>query len=75
MFLFTFALNVDNLRNAYSNFKFFLFIYISTGHKKWAKASFPVQSKIFPELKAQIVLMRYQKVQKVSGFTVDRKEI
>ena len=44
------------------------------GIKNGANASFSVQSKIFPKLKAQILQMRYQNVQKGSGFTVTLKK-
>ena len=45
-----------------------------SGQKIWANASFSVQSKIFPKLKAQILQMRYQNVQEGSSFTVKRKK-
>ena len=44
------------------------------GTKNGANASFSVQSKIFPKLKAQILQMRYQNVQEGSSFTVKRKK-
>ena len=47
---------------------------MNNGHKNRANASFLVQSKIFPKLKAQILQMRYQNIKKGSGFTVERKK-
>ena len=43
------------------------------GTKNGTNASFSVQSKIFPKLKAQILQIRYQNVQEGSGFTVEEK--
>ena len=40
------------------------------GIKNWVNASFSVQSKTFSKLKAQILQMRYQNVQKGLGHTV-----
>ena len=42
--------------------------------KNGANASFSVQSKMFPKLKAQILQMRYQNVSESSGSTVEKKE-
>ena len=36
-------------------------------------ASFSVQSKIFPKIKAKIFQIRYQNVQEGSSFSVERK--
>ena len=44
------------------------------GIKNGANASFSVQSKIFPKLKAQILQVRYQNVQNGSNFTIERKK-
>ena len=51
------------------------YLYISNGQKTAANAnaSFSVQSKIFPKLKAQILQMRFKNVQEGSSFTVERK--
>ena len=40
------------------------------GTKNGANASFSVKSTLFPELKVQILQMRYQNVQESSSFTV-----
>ena len=42
---------------------------LAMGTKNGVNASFSVQSKIFPKLKAQIFQMRYQNVQEGSSFT------
>ena len=55
-------------------FKGKYFKYISNEHKNGANASFSVQSKIFPNLKAQILQMRYQNIQEGSGFILERKK-
>ena len=44
------------------------------GIKNGAAASFSVQSKILPKLKAQILQMRQKNVQEGPGFTIERKE-
>ena len=43
--------------------------------KNGTNASFSVQSKIFPKLKAQILQMRYQNVQEGTSFTSERKKL
>ena len=45
------------------------------GIKNGGNNSFSVQSKLFPKLKAQILQMRYQNVQKGSSFTAKREKI
>ena len=45
------------------------------GIKNGANASFPLQSKIFPKLKAQMLQMRYQNVQEGSSFTAEKKNV
>ena len=44
------------------------------GTKNGANATFSVQSKKFPKLKAQILQIRYQNLQEDSSFTVERKK-
>ena len=43
--------------------------------QNWANDSFPVQSKIFPKLKAKILQMRYLNVQEGPEFAVESKKI
>ena len=45
------------------------------GIKNGTNVSFSVQSNILPEVKAQILQMRYQNVQGLLGFTEERKKI
>ena len=54
----------------YPNFKSSK-ILLAMGTKNGANASFSVQRKIFPKLKAKILQIRYQNVQKGSKFTVE----
>ena len=42
------------------------------GTKNGANASFSVQSKVFPKLKAQILEIGYQNVQEGLGFTAKK---
>ena len=48
------------------------YYYISNGHKNEVNATFSVQSKILHKLKGQISHIRYQNVQKSSGFTIEK---
>ena len=47
---------------------------ISNGHKNGANVSYSVQSKILPEIKAQILQIGYQNVQEGLGFTAKKNK-